>query len=130
LTSREVAGSTPAPRSFYKPHWVEVVIRRVFPDDQARALCVADYESDGTRHHFNPHGQNGLNTGLFEIDERTWNPARNRRALPIVGRIDWRRMHEALYNARVARSIYLYERHGRRDHNGWWPWSTRGLCGA
>lgn len=109
---------------------IQQIIRLVFPDDQARALCIADFESSGTRHHWNPWAQNGSNTGLFQIDERTWNPARNPRALPIVGPIDWRRMHQALYNARVARSIYLYERRTRRDTNGWFPWSTRGLCGA
>jgi hypothetical protein len=109
---------------------IQRIIRQAFPDDQARALCIADRESDGTPHHWSPAAQNGSNTGLFEIDERTWDPARNPRALPIVGRISWSRMHEAAYNAMVARRIYLYERGTRRDGNGWWPWSTRGLCGA
>jgi hypothetical protein len=109
---------------------IQAIIRAAFPDDQARALCIADRESDGTPHHWSPAAQNGSNTGLFEIDERTWDPARNPRALAVVGRISWSRMHEAAYNAMVARRIYLYERGTRRDGNGWWPWSTRGLCGA
>jgi hypothetical protein len=109
---------------------IQAIIRAAFPDDQTRALCIADRESDGTRHHWSPAAQNGSNTGLFQVDERTWDPARNPPALAVVGRISWSRMHEAAYNAMVARRIYLYERGTRRDGNGWRPWSIRGLCGA
>lgn len=109
---------------------IQTVIRHVFHGDQARALCVADHESDGQPHHWSPGAQNGSNTGLFQIDRDTWDPSRNPRALPIVGRVDWSRMREAAYNARVAHRIYLYERRTRRDANGWHPWTTRGLCGA
>lgn len=109
------------------------MIRRVFPDDQARALCVAGLESTGVPGHYDPAAQNGSNTGLFQIDERTWDwRARTgyyrRLVIRIVGRLDWRRMHEALYNARAARRLYLYER--RQFRNGWLPWTTRELCGA
>jgi hypothetical protein len=85
-------------------------------------LCISDYESDGTPHHWSPTAQNGPNTGLFQIDERTWDPRVNPRARAVVGDVDWSRMHEPLYNARVARRIVL--------HSGWAPWATRTLCGA
>lgn len=107
---------------------IQQIVRAAFPDDQARALCISDHESDGTPHHWNPAAQNGSNTGLFQIDQRTWDPSRNPRALPIVGRISWSRMHEPAYNAMVARRIYLYER--ARGRNPWGPWTTRGYCGA
>ena len=98
------------------------IIEQVFPDDP-RAVCIATAES-----HLNPWAQNGSNTGLFEIDENTWDWRVNPRAIPIVGRLDWSRMHQALYTARAARRIYLYAR--RTTGDGWSPWSTRGLCGA
>jgi hypothetical protein len=78
--------------------------------------------------HWSPAAQNGSNTGLFQVDQRTWDPALNPRARPIVGNVVWSRMHEPLYNAKVARRIYLYQRRG--GSNPWGPWSTRGLCGA
>jgi hypothetical protein len=115
----------PTARSGTRPasqQQIQQIIRHVFSADQSRALCIADYESDGTPHHWSPAAQNGSNTGLFQVDERTWNPALNPRARPIVGNVVWSRMHEALYNARVALRIWL--------HSGWAPWSTRGLCGA
>jgi hypothetical protein len=107
---------------------IKAIIVRVFPDDPVRALCIADHESDGTPNHFTPTAQNGTNTGLFQIDEATWDPARNPRAIAVVGHIVWARMHEALYNAKVARRIYLYEKRAGRDP--WGPWSTRIFCNA
>lgn len=101
---------------------IQQIVRRVFPDDQARALCISDHESDGTPHHWTPTATNGSNTGLFQIDRNTWDWRINPRAIPIVGRLDWSRMLDPLYNARAARLIYR--------HSGWLPWSTRGLCGA
>ncbi len=101
---------------------VRQIIRRVFPDDP-RAQCIAWHESTD-----NPSAQNGTNTGLFQIDENTWDWRTNPAAIPIVGRLDWSRMHEAAYNARAARRIYLYAR--RTTGNGWSPWSTASLCGA
>ena len=109
---------------------IQRIVRQVFPDDQARALCISDHESDGTPHHWTARALNGQNTGLFQISKGTWDWRLNARALPIVGRLDWARMLEPLYNARVARSIYLHERRTRWDRDGWAPWSTRGLCGA
>ena len=102
---------------------VAQIIRRTFPDDPRRALCIATAES-----HLWPGAQNGSNTGLFQIDENTWDWRVNPRAVAIVGRLDWSRMHDAAYNAHAARRIYLYAR--RTTGNGWSPWSTRGLCGA
>jgi hypothetical protein len=101
---------------------IQQIVRHVFPDDPARALCISDYESDGTPHHWTPAARNGSNTGLFQIDRNTWDWRINPAAVPVVGRLDWGRMLEPLYNARAARLIYL--------HSGWRPWSTRGLCGA
>lgn len=118
-------GSTRGP---WSQRQIVGIIDRSFADDRARAECVADHESDGTPHHFTAVAMNGSNTGLFQIDERTWNPAVNPRALPIVGAISWGRMLEPAYNAMVARRIYLYAR--RTTGNGWGPWSTRHLCGA
>lgn len=112
------AGSIPAASQAR----IRQIVRQVFPDDQARALCISDHESDGTPNHWTPTAMNGSNTGLFQVDRRTWDWRINPRAIPIVGRLDWSRMLDALYNARAARKIYL--------HSGWGPWSTRGLCGA
>lgn len=117
-----------APQRTWSQAQVIAIVRQAFPDDSERALCISDHESDGTPRHWNPAGMNGSNTGLFQIDQRTWNPARNPRALPVVGAISWARMLEPAYNAMVARRIYLYERRG--GNNPWFPWSTRGLCGA
>lgn len=103
------------------------MIAAVFPDDSVRAQCIARYESTGGWG-YRPAALNGQNTGLFQIARGTWDPTLNHAALAVVGPIRWSRMLEPLYNARVARSIYLYEkRHGR---NPWAPWSTRGDCGA
>lgn len=107
----------------YSQARIQQIIRSVFHDDQARALCIADYESDGTRRHWSPGAQNGSNTGLFQIDRNTWDWHYNRYAIPVVGRLDWSRMHDALYNARAARRIVRY-------YHGWSQWSTRGLCGG
>lgn len=107
---------------------IAAAIRRRFPDDQQRASCIADHESDGTPGHYTATAMNGSNTGLFQIDEHTWNPARNPRALPIVGPINWAWMLDPVYNAMVARRIYLYER--AKHRNPWGPWTTRGYCNA
>lgn len=122
------AAAHAADRKSWSQAQVVAIVRQAFPDDAERALCISDHESDGTPHHWNPAGMNGSNTGLFQIDQRTWDPARNPRALPVVGLISWARMLEPAYNAMVARRIYLYEQ--SRDSNPWAPWSTRGLCGA
>lgn len=101
---------------------IDQMIGRVFPDDPARARCIADHESDGIPGHYNPRALNGSNTGLFQIDRRTWDWRLNPAAVPIVGRLDWSRMLEPGYNARAARLIFL--------RYGWTPWTTRSLCGA
>lgn len=106
------------------------IIRATFPDDQRRALCIAGYESTGAAGRFNAAASNAGSDGLFEISGAVWNPARNHRALAIVGHVKWRRIFEPAYNAMVARRIYVYDRRHRADHNGWHQWSTRGLCGA
>lgn len=102
---------------------VVAMIRRVFPDDQKRALCIAARESTGTPGLYDPGSDNGISYGLFAIHRRTWDWHYNPRAIPVVGKIDWRRIYEPAYNARSARKIY--------DHaGGWGPWSTRGMCGG
>lgn len=108
------------------------IIASVFPDDSVRAQCIARYESTGGWG-YRPTATNGSNTGLFEIDKRTWDwqeRSGSGRAIvvSIVGRLDWSRMLDATYNTRAARLIYLYEK--KRYGNGWLPWSTRGDCGA
>jgi hypothetical protein len=107
---------------------VAVIIRRAFPDDQQRALCIGDHESDGTPNHFTPWALNGSNTGLFQLDRRTWDPTVNPAARPIVGDVDWSRMLEPAYNAMVARRVYLHDR--ARTGDGWIEWTTRVYCGA
>jgi hypothetical protein len=113
-------------------HWsqsdIQRIIRTTFPNDSARALCIADYESDGTPHHWDPAGRNGSMTGLFQIDQYTWDPDYNSRARPIVGNIDWDRMMEPAYNAMVAKRIYNYC--ARMGYNPWFSWATRSICGG
>lgn len=102
---------------------IVTLIRHVFPDDQERALCIAARESTGTPGRFDPGSDNGISFGLFAIHQRTWDWRYNPRAIPVVGKVDWRRIYEPAYNARIARLIY-------DNAHGWRPWSTRGMCGA
>lgn len=99
------------------------LIRATFPDDPDRALCIAARESTGTPGMFNPAADNGISYGLFQIHKHTWYWRINPRAIPVVGRLDWKRIYEPAYNARAARKIYLHA-------HGWGPWDTRGMCGA
>lgn len=112
---------------------IERIVRATFPDDQTRALCISDHESDGTPNHWNPAGQNGSNTGLFQVDERTWDWRMRSgsgvaAAIAVVGRVNWSRMHDPAYNARVARRIWLWDR--ARGNSPWNQWSTRRGCGG
>lgn len=88
------------------------MIRQTFaghgPTVVAQALCVAQHEST-----YRPWVSNGGNDGLFQLDRYTWDPARNPRALPIVGPVSWARIYEPAVNARVALAIYR--------HSGWLP---------
>lgn len=102
---------------------IVALIRQTFPNDQARALCIAALESTGTRGVFNPAADNGISYGLFQIHQRTWDWKYNPRAIPVVGKLDWRRIYEAAYNARAARRIY-------DNAHGWGPWDTKRACGA
>lgn len=101
---------------------VERMIRQAFPDDPARAVCIADHESDGTPHHFTVRALNGVHVGLFQISY-TWHHDRGETFAA------FKRTHlRARVNIAHARRIYLDAR--RRFGNGWRPWTTRGLCGA
>lgn len=94
----------------------------VFPDDASRALCVADYESDGTPHHWTVGARNGPHVGLFQISY-VWH-----RRLGETFAAYARRESNVWVNVLHARRIYddAKERWG----NGWMPWSTRSLCSA
>lgn len=118
------AATASAPKPVSQAAIARAITARFAPAGQAaRALCVADRESDGTPHHYSPAGVNGDQDGLFQIDGPTWDPARNPRALPIVGPIDWRRIFEPAYNAMVAFRIWR--------HSGWLPaWTAdKWACG-
>lgn len=98
------------------------IIRHAFPDDQGRALCIADFESDGDPHHWTAAAVNGPHVGLFQISYR-WH-----RHAGESWSVFLRRESNPWLNAAHARRIYLDAK--RRWGNGWIPWSTRGLCSA
>lgn len=100
------------------PRWLAKLIHQTFPGDERRATCIAYAES-----RYKPRADNGISYGLFQIHQGTWDWKRNRRAVPVVGKVDWKRIYEPAYNARVARRIYLHA-------GGWGPWVTRGGCGG
>jgi hypothetical protein len=87
------------------------LIRKHFPNDAKRAICVARYESS-----LRPAAYSRGNYGLFQIN---WTAHSH---------LDRSRLLQAAYNVRAARRIYLDAK--RRFGNGWLPWSVRGLCGA
>jgi hypothetical protein len=101
---------------------IQRIIRHAFPDDQARALCISDYESDGTMRHWNPRALNGVHVGLFQI-AFTWHAERGESFTHYRTRLS-----RARENAALARRIYLDAK--RRFGNGWIPWTTRSLCDA
>lgn len=110
----------------YSQYQLRTIVRQGFPDDPNRAVCIADHESDGDPNHLTADAQNGSMTGIMQVDRYTWDPVLNPRALPIVGRIEWRFMLNPRYNVMVARRIYLYQ---KRNHRyPWGPWTTASSC--
>lgn len=92
-------------------------IRQVFPGN-ARALKVAWCESRRDPRAVSPTGD----YGLFQLNRRTWDPARNPRARPYWPRgKDWRHVFDPVVNARVAWAI------SKRGTDFWthWRWSAR-----
>ena len=87
------------------------LIRKHFPDDARRAVCVARYESS-----LRPSAYSRGNYGLFQIN---WTAHSH---------LDRSRLFQPAYNAWAARRIYLDSK--RRWGNGWLPWSVRGMCGG
>lgn len=92
---------------------VEQQIRRAFPDDPDRAVCIALHEST-----LNPRAVNGSNLGLMQI---------NVSAHPWVDRS---RVFAAAYNLMVARRLYLASMRRFGWAGRWYPWTTRRVCGA
>lgn len=92
-------------------------IRQVFGEN-ARAVKVARCESRLNPRAVSPTGD----YGLFQLNRRTWDPARNPRARPYWPRgKDWRHVFDPVVNARVAYAI------SRRGTDFWthWRWSAR-----
>jgi soluble lytic murein transglycosylase-like protein len=87
------------------------LIRKTFPRDAARAVCVARHESS-----LRPRAYSRGNYGLFQIN---WSAH---------SYLDRSRLFQPVYNVRAARRIYDDAR--RRWGNGWIPWAVRGMCGA
>ena len=87
------------------------LIRKTFPHDAARAVCVARHESS-----LRPSAYSRGNYGLFQIN---WSAH---------SYLDRSRLFEPVYNVKAARRIYNDAK--RRHGNGWIPWAVRGMCGA
>lgn len=94
------------------------LIRRYFPRDYDRAVCIAWHESRFARRAYYLG-----NYGLYQLNRSTWDWRHNARAVPVVGRVDWTRIYDPEVNIRAAAAIY-------RHAHGWGPWSTRGMCGG
>lgn len=112
------------PRTWTQAQLAAVIVARFGPVGQAaKALCVARRESSGPAGVLRPNAVNGRQVGLFEIDEPTWDPALNPRALPIVGRVNFAQIFDPVVNTLVAFRIW--------QHSGWLPaWTAdESACG-